>query len=722
MGYWLSEPSILDPTRFDTAMTELADASYAFVRIMLRNTNFTHRSPKVVVAVAHAVDAGHARGLRIALDCEPHARPLAGDLGRQFPDAMSTRLVRGSGKIINGKFKIVVFAPHVDAHMAAWEGIEAAFVMTDGGIVPIDGLAVNLDWEIETYREGDTRLRQDYVEGKAVSERRKCRLTGSVPGHADGELILYARFADTALIDFWAPGTREYFDDLIERYRGIPLDGMGWDEPAIGGSWESYRYGKWFAQAFSERNGYALADRLYLLDSAEMTPEAVKVRLDYYATLNEGVAQAQEALVAKSREVFGANLLLGTHHTWQGEGGINDYRAGAVDYFRLADSQDAGYTDCWWWDEKSVCYAYVLGSSIGRLTASGETELNTWHAKPTNSQVEFNARLMSLFDLTWFNIWYGDNGDTCLYPHHYTWDATKVAMRAHDAVQEKLYGFRPVVDVAVWHGWEGVCGLNDPHMANAHKTCEMNLATLSIDRSAPFDFIDSRLIESAQIVSDTHVTGLGRYRALVMPYAVVILESVWQMCKKLASAGGHIVFVGPPPSLTVEGRDIAGEFAELVGLSEPLGYSDYKVALDARYTLPNHRADFLDCTISLEAYTTSPMVSIEGEPHGVSASDGRVVYLTDVDPRETLLNLISEWIQPDIACFSDSVMWRLFEGTRGKVLVVIARERRQIDAVFRINDKYVRLSGGTTALVNISDGQMTVADVGVVCEEIGRST
>ena len=122
---------------------------------------------------------------------------------------------------------------------------------------------------------------------------------------------------------------------LLEAYRDIPLDGVGWDEPAVDGNWQTYRYGDAFAAAFERLNGYRLRDKLNLLDAPGAAPESVKVRLDYYRTLNEGLAQAQANLITKARKIFGPELICGTHHTWQGEGGINDYRAGAVDYFRL---------------------------------------------------------------------------------------------------------------------------------------------------------------------------------------------------------------------------------------------------------------------------------------------------------------------------------------------------------------------------------------------------
>ena len=116
---------------------------------------------------------------------------------------------------------------------------------------------------------------------------------------------------------------------------------------------------------------------MWLLDEPQITPEAVKVNLDYYRTLNEGIFQAQKHVCDMARAKCGAGAIFGTHHTWVGEGGIGDFRAGAVDYFRLNENMDAGYTDGVWWFDGCIDYVYALGASLGRLTS--------WQAIPPAS-------------------------------------------------------------------------------------------------------------------------------------------------------------------------------------------------------------------------------------------------------------------------------------------------------------------------------------------------
>jgi hypothetical protein len=708
MGYWLNEPTIHDPSRLVAGVRELAASGYKVVRVMLRNTNYSHLSPQVVAAVDAGARAAVDAGIRLVLDCEPHSKPVAAEMNRLYPGSAGTRLVLGKANLFNGAFSVPVPTPRCEGGMAIWDGVECAFIHAGGKVTKLPDLAVNVDWETEVYNEGDTRRSQPYQEGKASSMRYVCRVTGTVPGHADGTLIFYARFLDNGLTDFWAPGFRSYFSQLLDAYRDVPLGGTGWDEPAVGGDWSNYRYGKSFAEAFERRNGYALADRAYLLDWPGTTPESARVRLDYYDTLNAGLVDAQAELVAKTRELFGDDALLGTHHTWQGEGGINDYRAGAVDYFQLADTQDAGYTDCCWWDEASVCYAYALGTSLGRLSPTGETEVNTWHWKPSVALTQFNARFMSLNNVTWFNIWFGDNADTCQYPGHYTWNECRSAAARHDGIQERLAGLAPVTEIAVWHGWESVAAMNDPRFAGAHKTCVMNISKLFSNRNVTFDFIDSRLLAASEVNGDLLTNRLGAYKVLVMPYASVLPAAAWEVCKQFAASGGRLVFVGPPPSMTTEGADIADEFAAVAGLSTPLTLPDYVGALESRYALPAYRAAYLDCSVPLTGIASTLLTSVEGEPHAAESGDGHVVYLTDLDPRERLLDTVEPWLNPPIACHGDSILWKAYQDGDSFLVVLIAKEGRTMDGVIEAAGHAIRIWGGTTALLTIANGEISV--------------
>jgi hypothetical protein len=718
MGYWINEPSILDHERLRVGMKNLARDGYGIVRLMLRNTNYTHRSPIFIEAVRVAVEAGHAVGIKVAIDTEPH-REVGRDMGAEFPEATAVHLVPVKTRIVNGTFLLRAYAPGTNAHAALWDGVESAFVRTKDGVKKVDSFPFTLDWETSSY-DNDRCLEQNYEFGRPMQGRRAVKLSGRLDYPEGTELIAYLRIKDIRLVDFWAEGFHRYYESLMECYRGIPLDGFGWDEPAEGCDWSSYRYGAGTAAAFEKMKGYRLADKLYLLDEPGMTPESVRVRLDYYEVINEGVAIAQEKAIAKAREVFGSDLLLGTHHTWQGEGGINDYRCGAVDYFRLNDNMDAGYTDCCWWDMDSVAYAYQLGSSLGRLTPSGEIECNTWHSKPTNAQVLYNARLMTLMDITWFNIWYGDDADTALYPNHYTWAQTVESTRIHHKYQTRLQGALPVVDVAIWHGWEGIMAMNSPEYTGAQKTCCMNTSRLFLERNVPFDFVDSRLIEKGSVADGVLSTDLGKYKVLVMPYAAVLPRGVWERCLEFARAGGKLIFTATPVEMDADGKSLSGDFAKLVEMPV-LPLANYVAAVDQTCALSPGRPPRLDVVYPLRGDATRVQTSVEGEPHAMLNPAGNVLYMTDADPRVRLLDQVERWTSPEVKCFSESIQWRLYRKGNESILICIARKDQSMNGVVRFAGNEIEIKCGTLAFITERGGKVEVQgeDVDVSVRRLG---
>ena len=707
MGYWLNEPAILNPSLVREAMRDLAARGYGIVRIMCRNTNYSHGSPEVVHAVAAGVETAHDAGIRAVLDAEPH-RLIAREMGRRYPDAIATRLHKAEGRLVDGLFRIHVEGLHSLAEMSIYEGIEAAYLERDGVFTRLEMPDVQVVWETET-RGGDyTVVDQPFAPGLTVGPRRHLQLSGRLPEVREGRLIFYVRLRDNGLIDFAAPGCKAFFRELLDLYGDVSLDGVCWDEPAVGGSWTNYRYGQAFADRFADAIGGDPRERLYLLDETGLSADAVRFRLTYYELLNETLFEAQSDMIAHARTLFGEDLLLGTHHTWSGEGGINDTRAGAVDYFRLTDPMDAGYTDCSWWDRDSVAYCYVLGSSLGRLTPSGECECNSWTWNPTIAQVEDNVRLMSLMNITWFHLWYGENADTCMIQWQPCWETSVQCMREHQALQRALGTARPVVEVAVLHDWQSICGVNDAGVANLHKAFCINFARSRAgsepavrlhrfppawrrggrgrrvrlrpgplpdsghplrDRAERRELADAPDVPGGRGQTDLRGTGPGddgRRPADRRELRRMVRD---------ARTG-----VGPLPSLV---RQRQCRFAPVATVALRPGLSRHRARRTTAF-LPGTRAVW----------------------HCRRHRPDRL--LLRFEPSDAVLEQLLEWVSPAARLHSDSAWFRHYRREDEDLVVIVAREGRSLSGIFEHGNQAYRLEGGRTACLRIAEGQSTV--------------
>jgi len=377
-----------------------------------------------------------------------------------------------------------------------------------------------------------------------------------------------------------------------------------------------------------------------------------------------------------------------------------------VDYFRLNDNMDAGYTDCSWWDQPSVSYSYMLGSSLGRLSPSGEAEVNTWHFKPTVANTRRNVNLMSLMNINWFNIWFGSDSDAIMQKGHYTWPHTVEAMQAHRKLQRALGRKKPVVDVAIWHGWEGLCGWNTPELASAQKTFCLNTSHLFIHRSIAADYVDSRLLAESRIESGRLVNRLGSYKILIVPYPLVMPHEAFSICKAFAEAGGRVIFVGTPVARDETGQSLSAEFARLFKMPE-MSAEHYMRGLDVECVLPDYRAQRLEVCRQLSSELPNKLVSSEGEVHGVK--EGEAVFLTDLDPQKRLIEQIEDRLDGRIKAHGPNLLWRLYRDESGEALVVVSEDDYPLSGIISWDETNLKINGGSAGLItrNLS-GQLSL--------------
>jgi len=185
-GYWVKEPSIQNPQLAVEGVRELARQGYELVRVMLRGTNFTFRSPEYVAVIAWMTEEAHRLGLKIVLDCEPHSQIAGREMGRKFPGGMGRRLYQAAGPLVAGRFKLRIKAPHGAPPLPR---LEAAFVRQGGMLTKLAALPFDVDFEQEFCDTGFAERYVDYTPSRApVTPQHFFHVRGRLPENQEGEL------------------------------------------------------------------------------------------------------------------------------------------------------------------------------------------------------------------------------------------------------------------------------------------------------------------------------------------------------------------------------------------------------------------------------------------------------------------------------------------------------------------------------------------------------
>ncbi|MGI6494931.1 MAG: hypothetical protein ACOX5G_02370 [Kiritimatiellia bacterium] len=699
MGLWLNERLALHPDRIVHFVNGILDDGHDIIRILLRRTNLSHQSPTVIAAVTVAVQTAHARGARVVMDFEPHAS-IARAMGERYPSTYRIKLVPCRCKVVDGNWTVRIPIPALLSPIPIQDGVEAAFL--NGKFVELPN--ADFQYASDNFGYAFTRDDHEYVENKVArsdggipADHRGVLwgLSGTFPSETNGDLLLFYRVLDLGLSDFADPNFRKYYTELLEAYRETDLDGVGWDEPGCGGGWDSYLYGDAFRAYFQKMHGYSPVEKLQLLEGPA-TPEAIRFRLDFYRAQNESLFEAQKQLIEDAARIFGKPMITGTHHTWQGEGGINDLRSCAVDYFRLTEILDAGYTDCSWWDHRSVCYAYILGKALARLTPTGEIVANTWHYHPSIRNSRYNGRLLSLLRITWFNICYGETADTCMYPSHYTYPAQAEEMRRNRDFLRATAGVKPLTEIAVLHDWENVCALNLAPVANLHKGFLLNIATQSVDRSFPLEFIDTRMLADSVVCNGRLENISGDFSTVIIPHGAVIRHDSWKKLREFGRAGGTVIFAGAPPTTTCEGDDISGEFAKLFSMS-PVPFAKYHEWFTSNYQpMPTGRPEAYDAAY----FTDAPLQDVDGENRRaiVHSACDRFHWFTGYLPSLDLSDfLLRRWMPPAKVFAKTPCQYQFYRKDDDMFLCGISPDETPLQIVLE-NNGALRAVGGSTFL------------------------
>ena len=623
-GFLLSPDWIADPALSEPYIQEMKEHGYRTIILFIRHMKQDVRSPQVHDAIKWITEATHRCGLRFVLDTEYLW------WGMRFAEenpAACQALAKGYDAVAyDGEFEFDIAWPRTPG-----DGIavfrELTVVFRDKQCVSPD--LIEYDWQNQALPKPGANIRGRFKDGYS------------------GPFVAFASVDVYTLVE---PASDEYRKaqlDLLHQYADIPLDGIGWDEPGKGNGDPAYvRVTPAFLEYFQARNGYDLKEHLLRLSRLDNEPESVRVRHDYYSTLGDLTYEIQKAHYDQAKELYGPDIMLGTHHTWSSF--VNDMTAGILDYFRLGNLLTAAWTDGSWWNElRYQTFYYLLADGLRLELGLRDAYYNDWTKQiPAVEEMRFASRYKKLFRTNWFNIFFSRFSECEVNFRHEPLRSRAIEdVAGLDAFDDFLGDdFMPESPVAMLYQWESMsvgpqwfCRLFYGAMANI---------THSLVNNGLFSTLMSpRSIARAKI-RDGFIDIDGRkHSVLIAPYLYAPSRELWKRLKEIARAGVKVVLIGPLPEFTLEGDRILAEAAELIGI-KPVSFNMFKDGFARRYPIPAPLAwenEWYDYIYPVSVTTGEAVHDAENRIVCVKSSKASLFYFPVVDPREDFAGLIAEF-------------------------------------------------------------------------------
>ena len=651
-GGFLSVAWVKDPELARPHLERAAKAGYGYWFCVVRHMKLNLFDECVKTALKRVVEIAHECGLKFMLDTDP--THWAEDVTSRDPLAALWVIIPVSTDVCNGAFEVFVAEPRSSRQSTLVE-ISAAYIQSKSGRVNAIG-KLEYEWQ--------------HV-GRPVTGY---QIRGRLPAGYNGSVKLYVTASDNAKLDHASETYLAMQAELLDNYRDLPLDGLAWDEPGKGhGQMTRFRAGHDFLELFQRTNGYELRDKLIYLDDCDETPEAVKVRCDYYRTLSDMNCHVQQVHFDQAKSIWGEHIMLGTHPTWSGL--PTDLAAGVFDHFRMSHVLTEAWTDgglCY--ERKVHLFPLMLADSIKKGLARRNAYYNDWTLQPNHSYYWLMNRLKTLYHVNTFTHVYSDftEGLTALQldPMKSLVDNDAAFLNKFDALVGERLG---EAQVAVWYGWEGYASMHKS-FARAEYGFFQNLSLFLTDSSLFADFVSSELLLAGSVVDGKLRTVGGAYTALVLPYARVLPVGLWKKLLQFKKQGVKLVFIGPEPAFEADGRKI--DFAAAAGFRSFGPDSYLKLAAAKRFTLDPEAWEpaFLD--VVPEADVVNPATGRIANSFGetIAWHDNTGLYwLPGLDPREDVVGILRQWLDSPVKVYGNCIH-RLFGQAADGVLVLAPRD------------------------------------------------
>jgi len=698
IGFMLSPEWIANPALADPFIADMADHGYTAAILFVRHMALNVRDPEVRDAVKTIAISVKKRGVKFVLDTDwMH-------WGERFvalrPEAAGGVIGSYQALAQSGYFEFHAAMPSVNG-MILFERLAAVYKSGVKGHVLLSGNDFSYERQSGSF---DLKIPGVLIRGK-LSEP------------YSGPLTFYVIFKTFGLPDVSHPSYLAAQKEMLDQYRDVPLDGISWDEPGKGiGLMNYFKAGNGFLEFFKKTNGYDLLPDLIYLDHLDGSEKAAKIRCDYYRTLVEMNFIAQREHNEYAKQLFGKDILLGTHHTWSGL--PSDLATGCMDYFYLGRVLNAAWTDGGWsFETRLSAFNLALADGLRHELGLRDAYYNDWtRLYPTVEEMRFANRHKMLYHVNNFLM---DYSEFCEGHINFQFNSLKAEAKAevrHMDDFDALIGNRAAwSDIACLHCWEGAAAA-PKWMSRAMYTVNANIVLHLADRNIFPRIMGVESVRRAVVSQTAFTTGNLSYRAIIVPYAHAVPKDVYDKLMAMAEAGVAVIFIGPPPEFSAAGERLNMDFANRIGMKS-FGIIDYQTAFAACGKLPGvneWEPEMIEFIYPVEPATALTIRDAEGRIIHLRSTGYPLYYLPAADPREDLANLVETISRPFAESFCERTYLRFFSGEDHSSCVLLAVAKGRATDVpltpdcVRMHTRPVRKHQELKALVRFSGGELVM--------------
>ncbi|MFH1676932.1 MAG: hypothetical protein ABIC40_07890 [bacterium] len=575
MIMWMLGSEVEDePSKILFQANDMALAGFSGVILTPRAARSDLRSQAMFDILKKAADAARNRDLDVVIMADP--RLASESLIRETGEAQDILLINrtpankwdgrklNTSEIIGGSFSWKIDYPlHRLTHMI----MSGAITYSPSGIA-----------RVYAVRRSDKNQVREFTDITAQSELKhdsnshSVEIIGNVPDNLNGwEVIAFPIFR-TNFFDYTGLKSWKLWEEFMERLVGEidGLSGVAWDEPGFYAEYGKFPAGEGVREFFKNENGYDFYDELIWLVLDSPDGRHIRIRNDYYRTLNSIIVTAYRRNYELTRKLFAkkfggirTDLFHGIHATWHGEFcGPEDMPHGSMDLWKFRQWQSAAFTDIGGAERLQYpegcpepAYSLVLARSLSRFGPNHRIIYsNLWgqrYGTPDSdvplSIVDYWRDFLDLFGARWIAHSYGYNGtiENDLgfgpgYPDHPAWDQMKIVNKREPEKEIEIEEGTSISDILMLFPLESFYAIGNAY-ANTYGEALVVLVDELTRNGYQVDIVNGELLSQAEIIDGSIRLNGFDYRALILPYLRVIPEGAWNVIFKAIDNGVQVI-------------------------------------------------------------------------------------------------------------------------------------------------------------------------------------